>query len=452
MVAKSEKVVIVGAGLCGSLLGCYLVNRGFSVEIFEKRADLRKADAERGRSINLALSARGIRALDKAGIGRAVKNISIPMYGRAIHMPDRNVGIYPYSGRPGEYINSISRSQLNEVLLDKFEAIGGQHLHFRKSCSGVDFINKTVNFHDNVTDGMISVGYDYLFGTDGAASKVRQELFSIPYFSHSFQQEFLDYGYKELILPAGQNGDFLIEKNALHIWPRGHFMMIALPNLDGSFTVTLFLPLFGKDSFDEIDAGLGIAEYFKKYFGDLYPMFPDLEDQYLSNPIGKLGTIKCYPWTDGNSAFILGDAAHAIVPFYGQGMNAAFEDVRILDDKLELTGGIGPDFYKLLQESRKRNTDAIADLAIDNFYEMRDKTGDSVFQAKRGLETRLEKNFPEYYSKYSMVTFRDDLPYLDAMNQGRKQDEWLMKYCSNSPEIPDSELVNIHKLLTNYTK
>lgn len=447
MTAENKKVLIVGAGLCGSLLGCYLVKRGYEVEMYEKRNDLRLTTEERGRSINLALSSRGIRALEGAGIGQILKNICIPMYNRAIHVPGSDIGLFPYSGRQGEYINSISRSQLNEVLLDSFDQSGGRHVHFRAACTNINFESHLAYF-DELDKGTITqVKYDYLFGTDGAASAVRHALYKRPIMSYSYQQDFLNYGYKELILPAGSGNSFQIEKNALHIWPRGHFMMIALPNLDGSFTVTLFLPLHGSDSFDEIDSNIGIEAYFEKYFKDIQPLFDDLEEQYAVNPIGMLGTIKCQPWTDGKNAIILGDAAHAIVPFYGQGMNAAFEDVRVLGDLLDDCGQMDDAFFNRLQSERRINTDAIADLAIDNFYEMRDRTGDLIFQAKRRLETRLEKNFPDYYSKYSLVTFRNDVPYHEAMVTGRKQDEWLMDYCAMHPEPGDSELKDIYNLL-----
>ncbi|HQW54970.1 MAG TPA: NAD(P)/FAD-dependent oxidoreductase [Saprospiraceae bacterium] len=440
---EDEKTIIVGAGLCGSLLGCYLAGHGRETFTFEKRGDLRKSEAERGRSINLALSARGIKALGLAGINEEIRAVSIPMPARGIHMPDGSFQLYPYSGRSGEYINSISRTDLNALLMDRYEQLSGTKIQFKTSCESVNFEANEISLKSTDTGQYSTTKYANLFGTDGAASAIRTALYSRHYASYYYQQDFLDYGYKELILPAGSKEVFKLEKNALHIWPRGHFMMIALPNLDGSFTVTLFLPLQGKDSFDEIDKSTGIKSYFDSHFKGIAPLFDDLDEQYSHNPIGMLGTIKCFPWSDGRGAMILGDAAHAIVPFYGQGMNAAFEDIFVLSQLINSDVEISPSIMDKLQNLRKPNTDAIADLAIDNFYEMRDKTGDALFQMKRNVETRLEKNFPRYYSKYSLVTFRDDIPYEEAMKRGRKQDEWLMNFLQTHTEVKDSDLASV---------
>lgn len=435
-----EKIIISGAGLCGSLLGTILAIKNQDVTIYERRGDLRKNKTERGRSINLALSIRGIEALKLAGIEDEVKEISIPMYGRGIHMPDGSFQTFPYSGRAGEYINSISRTDLNAALMNAFERIRPGEIHFSHTTEQVDFESNKITLRSYDDNQIKNEKFGYLFGTDGANSAVRKSLFEKSHFSYTYSQQFLDYGYKELLLPADHKGAFKLDKNVLHIWPRGYFMMIALPNLDGSFTVTLFLPMKGSNSFEMIDNSEGIIQYFDKNFKGISYLFEDLEKQYFDNPIGMLGTIKCYPWTDDNSTIILGDAAHAIVPFYGQGMNAAFEDVHVFADLLNKYGAINIELLQELQELRKPNTDAIADLAIDNFYEMRDRTGDAIFQAKRQLETKLEKVIPGYFSKYSLVTFRHDIPYHTAMIKGRKQDEWLMDYCALHPEILDEDL------------
>ena len=424
-----SKIVIAGGGLCGALAGAYLASNGYEIEVLERRTDLRLGTAETGRSINLALSARGIKALGLIGLDEELKLISIPMPVRALHQKDGTIYYVPYSGRSGEYINSISRTGLNALLLEKLSEFKNVKISFEAACTQVDFKNKFVGYSSN--GGHHSTSYDFLMGTDGAASVVRKNLYEQPFFSHTFQQEFLDYGYKELHIDPLKDGGFAIEKNALHIWPRGHLMMIALPNLDGSFTLTLFLPMKGEDSFETIDSGLGIKAYFEKHFNDATDLMPTLEQQYQANPIGHLGTIKCSPWSF-NNVCIMGDAAHAITPFYGQGMNCAFEDMLILSELMKQRGGLSAEVLHEFQQNRKQDTDAIADLAIDNFYEMRDHTANPIFLKKRMIETALEKTYPDYYSKYSMVTFRDDMSYHEAMTRGRKQDAWLMQYAESN--------------------
>jgi len=440
-----SKIAVAGGGLCGSLLGAYLAKSGHEVHVLEKRSDLRKGNADVGRSINLALSKRGMQSLALIGLDEELKTISIPMPKRALHQKDGTINYVPYSGREGEYINSISRSGLNALLLDKLEEFENVRITFESDANHVDFKNKTVTYKA-AGEQQISE-YDFLFGTDGAASSIRKNLYNKPFFSHTFQQEFLDYGYKELHIDPLKDGRFAIEKNALHIWPRGHLMMIALPNLDGSFTLTLFLPMKGDDSFEFIDNEIGIKAYFEKHFSDAVDLMPTLEQQYAVNPIGHLGTIKCSPWS-GENVCIMGDAAHAITPFYGQGMNCAFEDVLVLSKMMKGSTELNNELIFEWQKKRKIDTDAIADLAIDNFYEMRDHTANPVFLKKRMIETALEKIYPDYYSKYSMVTFRDDMSYSDAMTKGRKQDEWLMNYCQNN-EFDPEDLSKIYNSLKN---
>lgn len=435
-----SNVVIAGGGLCGSLLGAYLATFCRDVKVLEKRSDLRLGNAEAGRSINLALSRRGMAALELIGLKDELKQISIPMPVRALHQKDGTINYVPYSGREGEYINSISRTGLNALLLDSLERNDNVSVEFEAEAVEVDFKNNRLSYR--VQGGQKHISYDYLFGTDGAASTVRRNLYNQPFFSYSFQQDFLDYGYKELHIDPLPDGGFAIEKNALHIWPRGHLMMIALPNLDGSFTMTLFLPLKGNDSFEYIDRECGITAYFQKHFPDILSGIPTLESQYARNPVGNLGTIKCSPWSDKNVC-LLGDAAHAITPFYGQGMNCAFEDVLELSRYITKAGDLSPRVIYEFQKQRKVNTDAIADLAIDNFYEMRDHTANPVFLRKRQMETMLEKLYPDYFSKYSMVTFRNDISYHEAMIKGRKQDEWLMNYCEKN-EVVESNFEKIH--------
>lgn len=441
-----EKVVIAGGGLCGALLGGVLAKEGYQIHLLEKRSDLRKGPAERGRSINLALSSRGIEALKLVGMDQAIKDLSIPMPVRALHQKDGTINEVPYSGRPGEYINSISRTGLNALLLDQLESFPNVVTQFESPVTAVDFTSSRVNYQSKGVNH--SSNYDFLFGTDGAASAVRKSLYDIPYFSHTFSQDFLDYGYKELSIDPADNDGFRILKNALHIWPRGHLMMIALPNLDGSFTVTLFLPMHGKDSFEAIDRGAGIKAYFNEHFKGAENYFDDLEGQYAANPIGYLGTIRCTPWSVSGNVLLMGDAAHAIVPFYGQGMNAAFEDVHVLHRIMKENGGLNNTSMTIFDQTRKADCNAIAELAIDNFYEMRDHTANPVFLKKRAIETQLEKMYPDYFSKYSMVTFRPDMPYSIAMSLGRKQDAWLMQFASSQ----GAATYDLHQVYTDLKK
>jgi kynurenine 3-monooxygenase len=284
-----------------------------------------------------------------------------------------------------------------------------------------------------------------VIATDGAGSAVRQAIQrELPEFEIS--QEFLEHGYKELVIPADETGSgFQMEKNALHIWARGAFMMIALPNFDGSFTCTLFLPNEGENSFEQLADETALMQFFVKNFPDAIPLMPTLVEDFFGNPVGSLGTVKCFPWSIGGKALLLGDAAHALVPFYGQGMNCAFEDVRVLDSLIETHGNAWETVYKEYEKLRKINTDAIADLAEENFTEMRDAVADPVFVKKRELETKLEQTFPDYFSKYSMVTFREDLPYSVARAKGNAQDRLLMEICSEIDTVSEIDMNDVMK-------
>lgn len=424
---KKEIITIIGAGLCGSMLACFLAKRGYQVEVYERRPDLRKTDISAGRSINLALSDRGLSALDKIGLSDKAKQLAIPMEGRMIHGLGQVPYHMPYSGRQGEYINSISRGGLNALLMDEAENTGNVRIHFNTTCQYIDFTTKTITFFDTIRGVPFQVQYDINFGTDGAGSEVRGSIMAkSPQYLFDFSQEYLATGYKELEIPPGPHGAFQLSKNALHIWPRDGFMMIALPNVDGSFTVTLFLPWKGKYSFEQLTSDVKIQEFFNQHFDEVTQYMPDLITDFHANPSSALGTIKCFPWVINHNTVLMGDAAHAIVPFYGQGMNASFEDCLVLD---ALIHTYDHDWAKILQHyqsSRKPDTDAIADLARDNFYEMRDATADPIFVKKRAIELHLEQNYPQYFSKYSLVTFRKDIPYHEAMVRGRRQDQLLM--------------------------
>ena len=433
---KNKTILIVGAGLCGTLLAIRLAQRGHQVELVEKRSDMRHEELGAGRSINLALSGRGLRALRLIGLEEAVIKQCIPMHGRLIHAVTGELRLSKYSGRPNEYINSVSRAGLNIALLNKAAGYDKLNITFDHSCTHVD-LEKAIGFFKNNLDGSIEkISADIVIGTDGAGSVVRRSLMGqTTKLLFNYSQDFLRHGYKELSIPPAKNGGYRIEKNALHIWPRGGFMVIALPNIDGSFTVTMFHPFEGEEGLSALDSPAKVKAFFEKYFPDLIPHAPNLLEDFSANPVGTLGTIKCYPWQAFGKTLIMGDAAHAIVPFYGQGMNASFEDVTVFDQVLDQHEGDWDKVFSVFQDSRLENTNAIADLAIDNFYEMRDKVADPVFIKKRKLEMALEQQFPKYYSKYSLVTFNEDISYEEAMKKGRKQDELLMEICREEGEL-----------------
>ncbi len=432
MSTTKDKVVIIGAGLCGSLLALRLAQRGHEVVLYEKRDDLRASTEDAGRSINLALSARGLMALDKVGLRKRVSAECIPMKGRMIHPLGGDPFLSPYSGRESDYINSVSRTGLNILLLNEADVMPNVTLKFDSKVTSVDLENAKVSVQDLANNTTYTDKGKVVIGTDGAGSIVRRTMMAnTTKYLFNYSQHFLRHGYKELSIHPGEGGSWQIEKNALHIWPRGHFMIIALPNLDGSFTLTMFHPYGSDIGFNALDSKEKVGHFLGKYFPSLLPFIPHYETEYFENPVGTLGTIKCYPWQTNGKALIMGDASHAIVPFYGQGMNAAFEDVRVFDDLLEEQGDDWMKIFERFQKLRSENANAIADLAIDNFYEMRDKVDDLPFKRKRQLEMQLEQKYPEYYSKYSLVTFRPELPYAEAMRLGRAQDKLLLDICKN---------------------
>ena len=447
---SQQKIIIVGAGLAGSLLAIQMANRGFEVELYEKRPDMRKVDISAGRSINLALSNRGIAALNRVGMGEFIMAEAVPMPGRLIHSVSGETNFQPYSGREGEYINSISRGGLNKALMDKAEALDNVKLFFNKKCTGVDFETATATFEDETSGDIITSKGDVVIGSDGANSAVRNEMMNLaPKIRFSFSQHYLDHGYKELSILPGENGSFLMEKNALHIWPRGTYMLIALPNFDGSFTVTLFMPFKGEPGFDNLDTEDKVRDFFNQQFPDVVPLMPHLVDEFFTNPSSSLATIKCYPWQVNGKSLLIGDSAHAVVPFYGQGMNASFEDCHELDKFIDEYGTDWNLVFEKYQQSRKKDADAIGDLAEENYFEMRAHVAEPVFVLKRQLETNLEHTYTNYFSKYSMVTFREDIPYSVAMNKGRAQDDLLMEICSG---VDSLEELNMEEVLRKVKK
>lgn len=433
-----KKITIVGGGLVGSLLSAYLAKRGHEVDVYERRQDLRKVSISAGRSINMACSTRGWKALDYIGVGDQIRASAIPMKGRMIHDEQGNLTFQPY-GRKGQAIYSISRGGLNKILMDFAEKEMGARFHFNKKCTDIDLEQNVTHFLTANSNETTAVKSDLIFGADGAFSAVRQVLEKQNRFN--FSQTYISHGYKELTIPPTSEGDFAMEPNALHIWPRGQYMLIALPNPDHSFTCTLFLPFEGKSSFENLLTKEDVFQFFQKTFKDALPLMPSLEEDFFNNPASSLCLIRCFPWTYKNQVALIGDAAHAIVPFYGQGMIAGFEACTVLE---ALMNKHGEDWETIFQEyelTQKPNADAIADLALHNFIIMRDKVADPSFLLKKQLERKLHDLFEdEFIPLYSMVSF-STIPYAEAQQKGKEQDELLdeLMEIENLEEKLDSE-------------
>jgi kynurenine 3-monooxygenase len=424
----NKHIAIVGGGLVGSMMSIYLAKRGYRISVFERRSDMRKNSVDAGRSINLALSNRGIKSLDEIGLAEQLKQASVPMRGRMMHDPNGKLTFQPY-GREGQFINSVSRSGLNKVLTTEAEA-KGVTFFFDHRCVGVDLNETTLSFF---SEGKTTQKkFDNIIGADGAFSSVRGAMQITDRFDYT--QDYIDHGYKEFTIPAGKGGEFLMEKNALHIWPRESYMLIALPNPDGSFTCTLFFPFEGNPSFKSLNNPNDFFEFFNKTFPDAIPLMPYLLQELQENPTSSLLTIRCYPWTIQNT-LLIGDAAHAIVPFYGQGMNAGFEDCRILNNLLDESDDDWNRVLPTFQHHRKADTDAIATLALANFIEMRDLVADADFLLRKKIEAKLHELFPDrWIPLYSMVTFHENIRYSDALKTGLKQQQ-VMDKVMKTPSI-----------------
>jgi kynurenine 3-monooxygenase len=425
-------VVIIGAGLVGSLLSIYLARKGYSVRIYERRGDMRKEEVVAGRSINLALSDRGIKALTEVGIAEEVLKIAIPMQGRYIHNLDGGHAFQPY-GKEGQYINSVSRRELNCKLMDLAEA-HGVPIHFHSKCAHINWKTNQVHIQSD-TEGKESIAAaDLIFGADGAYSAARLT-HMLQHDKFEYHQYYIDCGYKELAIPAGEGGSFLLEKHALHIWPRKDYMLIALPNLDGSFTGTLFFPFSGPLSFEKLTTSEAVTRFFATTFPDVAALIPNLEEQFFHNPTSSLVTVKCFPWIREDRFCLIGDAAHAIVPFFGQGMNAGFEDCSVLNNLIEEYQHNWSDILSNFQSLRKPDADAIADLAVNNFIEMRERTADPKFLLQKKIEARLHEHHPDIWiPAYSQVTFSPHIRYSEALRNSQRQ-EAIMQEVMSQPHI-----------------
>jgi kynurenine 3-monooxygenase len=441
---ERKNITIMGAGLVGSLLSLYLAKRGHKVDVYERRPDMRKTLLDGGRSINLALSDRGFKALRGIGIEEAVRKVAIPMHGRMMHDEQGNLTFQPY-GKEGQSIYSVSRAGLNAALMDLSEPNPDISYHFNRQLLDLDLRGNKATLRNHETGEMEELRTELLFGADGAFSMVRNAMQKTERYNYS--QSYLEYGYKELTIPATEDGGWALEKNALHIWPRGKYMMIALPNIDGSFTCTLFFPYEGELSFESIKTDDDLLNYFLQTFPDAVPLMPDLAEDYFSNPVGSLVTVKCFPWSFEDKALLIGDACHAVVPFYGQGMNAGFEDITVLDQMLDSFDGDWERLFKAFERKRKPDADAIADLAVMNFIEMRDKVADPRFLLRKKIEGKINQQYPDrWIPLYSMVTFTD-LPYSYALETGRLQDGIMKKVMKHIETVEDYDRPEVQKLL-----
>lgn len=427
-------ILIEGAGLAGSLMAVLLAKRGYSVHVYERRPDLRNNNISAGKSINLALSVRGIHGLEQAGIADAIMKYAVRMPGRMIHDLQGNTTFQPYSKDGVTSIHSISRGDLNKQLMTEAERYPNVKFFFNQRCTGVDFDSCTAHMRDENTGDTYDVQGSIIIGSDGSGSAVRYDMQRLP--RHDYSQKYLPQGYKELNIPSGENGSFRIAKEALHIWPRGRFMMIALPNYDATFTCTLFLAFDGEEEhFGKLTTEAEVQSFFGKYFSDALPNMPTLLEDFFRNPTSGLMTVKTAPWYVGNKAVLLGDAAHAIVPFFGQGMNASFEDCVSLAEMHDRYHGDWSKVFPAYFEDRKANSDAIADLAVDNFYEMRDRVADPAWQRRKKLEHLLEDRFAgKYVSRYELVSFTRT-PYAEAMARGIANDALLNTLLAGHEDI-----------------
>ena len=413
------KFILIGSGLAGGLLAAYLGRRGYDVDLYERRADPREGNIVGGRSINLALSTRGIHALEQLGIADEVLRHAIPMRGRMIHDKSGDLHFAPYHVDPTKCINSIGRAALNTTVIEAAQRYSNVRVHFNHRCTDADLDTPTVELETE--NGQLTAQGDAVIGLDGAFSAVRQSM-QRKMGTFQYDESYLAHGYKELTIPPGPDGSWRMEKNALHIWPRKSFMMIALPNPDGSFTCTLFWEFEGPRSFATTKTDDDVRRFFDEEFPDAVALMPTLLEDFKQNPTGSLVTIRCAPWFYQDKVALVGDAAHAVVPFYGQGMNAAFEDCVMLDECLQKFPDNRERAFAEYFSRRKENADALADLAIGNFIEMRDKTASRAFRAKKKLDQLLEASLPGIYLPlYTMVTFTR-IPYAEAAHRARLQD------------------------------
>ena len=423
MSSEREPVRIVGAGPTGALLAILLQRRGYEVQLFESRADPKGSAGESGRSINLALANRGIHALEYAGVYRHLESALLPMRGRLIHHAEGGTSLQPYGLRPNELVYSISRHRLNQTLLEIAAALPGVTVHFEHRFEAAEFDQGVALIRDLRRGRLITVPMQPLLATDGAGSSMRRRMSSLDLIDA--READLDHGYKELSIPADGRGRHAMAADALHIWPRGNFMLIALPNEDGSFTATLFLAKRGEISFESLTETAAIEDFLSRHFPDARALMPDCIAEFKAHPVGFLGTVSANPWAYQGMTALIGDSAHAIVPFHGQGMNCCFEDCLEFDACLGRHSSWAAVFEEFLSR-RKPDADAIAEMALDNYLEMRERVANPKFQLQQALSLELERRFPErFIPRYSMVMFHHEIPYRTALERGAVQAQLL---------------------------
>lgn len=436
--------------MVGSLWAVYLSKAGYKVKIYEARGDLRTTDISAGKSINLALSTRGWKAFKTVGVDKEIEKIAIPMYGRTMHDEEGNLTFQPY-GKEGQAIYSVSRAGINCKMMDIAEQYGDAEIFYHERCIGADLENGIVYLENTQTGERSEVQSDVVFAADGAFSGMRYNAMQkLDRFQYS--QKYIEDGYRELLLPANPDGSYKMDINSLHIWPRGRFMLIALANEDGSFTCTLFMPHENDaNSFSNLTSREKVENFFKTTFPDFYEMMPDVADAWEDHPLSSLAIIRCYPWTHGKVA-LMGDAAHATVPFYGQGMNAGFEDCTVMWELMQEHGDDWTTIFQRYQESRKPNGDAVQDLSLDNYYVMRDYVADPEFLLQKRFEKRISELYPDdYIPLYSQVSF-SHIPYAEAYKKGKEQDAYIksiMKENDISGMIDNGEIDElIHDMMS----
>jgi kynurenine 3-monooxygenase len=442
---SGERVHVIGAGLAGSLLAIFLARRGLRVRVLERRPDMRRVDIPAGRSINLALANRGLGALARVGLEDRVRALTIPMRGRMLHDERGALQLVPYGQQAHEVIYSVSRAGLNRLLMDAAEATGAVELRFEQRVDAVDPATGALQVYDERAATHYALEGAPVIAADGAGSRVRDALMQQP--GATLTEDVLAHDYKELSIPPRPGGEHAMESNALHIWPRGGFMLIALPNLDGSFTVTLFLPHAGRESFEALTDPQSVAAWFARRFPDAVPLMPDLTGDFFENPTGHMVTVRCAPWHADGRVLLVGDAAHAIVPFHGQGMNAAFEDCTELDRSLDRNGGDWTRAFADFARLRKADAEAIADMALENYVEMRDAVRDPRFQLQKALAFELERRHPGVFiPRYSMVMFHH-IPYAQAQQRGVLQQRILDRLTAHATRLEDIDLAAADRMV-----
>lgn len=446
----TKKATIVGSGLVGSLWAVYLAKAGYKINMYERRSDMRLNTISAGKSINLAMSYRGWKALDEVGIGDRIRKIAIPMYGRTLHHLDGTVGYQPY-GNNQQAIYSVSRGEINATMMSIAEELADTKIHFNHECIGVDLENGITQYIDTTTGEKVQDKADIVFATDGAFSAVRYHgMQRKDRFQYS--QHYIPDGYREILLPANEDGTHKLSKETLHIWPRGRFMLIALPNFDGTYTCTLFMP-FDNDKycFNNLSSKEKVNDFFKEVFPDFYALMPNVADNWEQHPLSSLAIIRCYPWTMGKVA-LMGDAAHATVPFFGQGMNCGFEDCSVMNQLMLEHKHNWEKIFQAYQQSRKPNGDAVQDLSLQNYLVMRDRVADPQFLLLQKIERRINALYPNsYFPLYSMVSF-SDIEYKVALEKGNEQEQYILQLIQENNITTNTEETVVDEMIHTYYK